>query len=84
MPFGLQVHMAAAHGPDSAKHQLNSAQRGNETSSMGGQHQNAKRKQGRPFGKKSRNFPRRPSNSMQGGTESGRRMAGGGGPRRRP
>ncbi len=36
MPFGLQIHMAAAHGPNNVKHQLGSTEAGNISSPMGG------------------------------------------------
>ena len=39
MPFGLEIHMAAAHDPDIAKH-LHSTQGGNEASSLGGERMN--------------------------------------------
>jgi len=58
MPFGLEIHMAAAHDPAIAKH-LRAAQGVNEASSIGGKKRRAKRKQGKSFGKKSPKPPRR-------------------------
>lgn len=59
MPYGLDIHMAAAHDPGIAKH-LRAAQAGNETSLSGGKRHRAKRKQGKSFGKKSPKPLRRP------------------------
>lgn len=54
MPFGLQIHMAAAHGPNNVKHQLRSTQGGDAQSQTGGKRRHPKRRQGKPFGKKPR------------------------------
>ena len=61
MPYGLQIHMAAAHSPDSAKRQLRAAQGMEETSPIGGKNRpQQKKRSGRPFGKKSSQRPRPP------------------------
>jgi hypothetical protein len=52
MPFGLKIHMAAAHGPNSASRQLRFSQEANETVSIGGKRHHAKRRPGKPSGKK--------------------------------
>jgi hypothetical protein len=64
MPFGLQIHMAAAHGPNNVKHQLGSTEAGSVSSPIGGKRggggnggggggKGKRRRGGRPFGKKS-------------------------------
>jgi len=60
MPFGLQIHMAAAHGPNNVKHQLRSTQGGDAPSPISGKRRHPKRRQGKPFGKKARK-PVRPA-----------------------
>lgn len=58
MPFGLQIHMTAAHGSESVKKQLRFAQEGNGISPKSRKGGHAKRRQGKPFGKKPPKPPR--------------------------
>ncbi|MBL9166322.1 MAG: hypothetical protein JNN07_01130 [Verrucomicrobiales bacterium] len=60
LPFGLQIHMAAAHGPNSVKHKLEASPGGDVAAPAGGKRRPGQRRQGRPFGRKSAKAPRRP------------------------
>jgi len=54
MPFGLQIHLVAAHGSEQLKQQLRSAEEGNEASARSIQRQQARTRPGEPFSRKSR------------------------------
>ena len=54
MPFGLQIHLVAAHGSEELKQQLRSAGRGTETSARSIQRQQARTRPGELFRKNSR------------------------------
>ena len=45
MPFGLQIHLVAAHGSEQLKQQLRSAEEGNEASARSIQRQLARTRQ---------------------------------------
>ena len=55
MPFGLQIHLAAAHGSERIKQQLRSAEEGNENSANYRQQSPTKDKRSTPIAKKPRN-----------------------------
>ena len=54
MPFGLQIHLVAAHSSEQLKQQLRSAEEGNAASARSIQRQQARTRPGETFGKKSR------------------------------
>jgi len=55
MPFGLQIHLTAAHGSERIKQQLRSAEEGNENSANYRQQSPTKDKRTNPIAKKPRN-----------------------------
>jgi len=57
MPFGLQIHLVAAHGSAQVKQQLRSAEEGNAASARSIQRQHAKTRPSQGFAKKSRKRP---------------------------
>ncbi len=57
MPFGLQIHLAAAHGSAQVKQQLRSAEEGNAASARSIQRQHARTRPGQPFASKPRKRP---------------------------
>jgi hypothetical protein len=59
VPFGLQLHMLAVHGPNSAQYQLRAAQWEKGMSPRGGKRSQAKGRRRKPSGKKPLKYPRR-------------------------
>ena len=55
MPFGLQIHLTAAHGSERIKQQLRSTDEGHENSANYRQRSPAKDKRSTPNNKKPRN-----------------------------
>lgn len=54
MPFGLQIHLVAAHSSPELRQQLRSAEEGNEASARSIQRQQARSRPVNPFARKIR------------------------------
>jgi hypothetical protein len=58
VPFGMQLHMLAVHGPNSAQYQQRAAQLEKGMSQKGGHRSRAKGRWRKPSGKKPLKYPR--------------------------